>query len=985
MLTGAVDVLPQESSPDIKTLVASIKELTASINPVTGHEQYLAVYEKFRAQLEDKVVGNLILREYFFRSQEEYFYCQTQSIALKLDLEQTNNIFFGYQKKISCTYFFMKYVLPKFKSTDKEIQNLYLELLLSNMMNYYTFGQALLDYSYPKETTQEKQSVQKLRGDIFFVLRNYYYIFNQYQMEMGRFLEDVLYERIEMSDMVLAKCRINLYQNYTHLIKVNCFYFIWCNEFDSANCDYKTFVLTRFAVAFVKTQAEKIAQVSSCSFKKLKQDAQNFLNYINKISNDCQVNEMLAYELSWVQLDSFAARIERTLDDMQQFSFRANLNFTSIEMNVLKRQIESMMSKDNNALLGSPQEKSDFSKSLEFCAHLRKCSRDQARQLLPAMQQLLAKWAGIFKKADSPYSILNSVILDKLRFRMIQISLKLSEKVNAENKTVVQSLPEQKNNRDTKAVSIAAISPKTSMVGQSATPNTNETMQVVYYQSTNTELYSDIKRIKEPKVKTEHKSQKPFVGNVKNNTKSDNTTKKAAQHKKQEKPKNVSQNNNNSNQISEKKNKAHLMEKEDPYLSREGIAKLYDKAKNYVKPLKPQIKEALIVKQPKTQEASLIEQMQQLSVVDTNLPYKPTDRIIVIDPQVKAILTTLNDFGYWAVVRGGAVRDSVLGLEVADWDISTNCPNELLRGFIPQARVNLQDEMLRQFKVENKIDITCTTLSLEEELELQDFYENTLCADCEGRVYDILNVLSFFKEDSTIKELHVIPKANNATVYDRFAEDPTILMRYFRLSEKLNWNISLNFKALSKIVGFLTNIQHGKYFSNFAKLFNSGKAAKLWDNLASFNLTHSFLPGAELITYSYDLSFISKFIRNKFRLIDQCSKELREQQYGFYHSVSLLLLPQLVERLCKDPNGTIDKQVEDTIEFYCNNFRGEFKEGDKHCFRVNVKPVMTNYYLECWQSSYRAQANTQRKVTCIETNNKSMQLDEKEQQALYMQ
>ena len=49
-----------------------------------------------------------------------------------------------------------------------------------------------------------------------------------------------------------------------------------------------------------------------------------------------------------------------------------------------------------------------------------------------------------------------------------------------------------------------------------------------------------------------------------------------------------------------------------------------------------------------------------------------TDFNISVPPQVQAVVERLNDRGFSAYAVGGCVRDSLLGTEPKDWDITTS-------------------------------------------------------------------------------------------------------------------------------------------------------------------------------------------------------------------------------------------------------------------------------------------------------------------------
>jgi len=51
---------------------------------------------------------------------------------------------------------------------------------------------------------------------------------------------------------------------------------------------------------------------------------------------------------------------------------------------------------------------------------------------------------------------------------------------------------------------------------------------------------------------------------------------------------------------------------------------------------------------------------------------------IILSPQIRKACQTLADAGFHAYIVGGAVRDSIMGVEPLDWDITTDAlPNQI--------------------------------------------------------------------------------------------------------------------------------------------------------------------------------------------------------------------------------------------------------------------------------------------------------------------
>ena len=134
-------------------------------------------------------------------------------------------------------------------------------------------------------------------------------------------------------------------------------------------------------------------------------------------------------------------------------------------------------------------------------------------------------------------------------------------------------------------------------------------------------------------------------------------------------------------------------------------------------------------------------------------------RRIYIPWSVRRAMKVLIDAGFEAYAVGGAVRDSLLGYEPADWDIATNAtPEQVMEVFrkagyrvvptgVEFGTVTVIDEDRNEYEVttyrkefyteeRGRKPVTEWAKTLEEDVKRRDFTINALAADIDGNVID---------------------------------------------------------------------------------------------------------------------------------------------------------------------------------------------------------------------------------------------------------
>ena len=144
--------------------------------------------------------------------------------------------------------------------------------------------------------------------------------------------------------------------------------------------------------------------------------------------------------------------------------------------------------------------------------------------------------------------------------------------------------------------------------------------------------------------------------------------------------------------------------------------------------------------------------------------------------------------GYQAFIVGGAIRDSVLGLQAKDWDVATNATPDRIRDLFPEmTSFNLKHGTVtlvskgRHFEVTTFRGAGGFGLSIEEDLAHRDFTFNAMA-------YNITHkrIIDPFEGKQDIKKKVVRAVLNPS---ERFDEDPLRMMRAIRFSLELGYTI----------------------------------------------------------------------------------------------------------------------------------------------------------------------------------------------------
>ena len=204
---------------------------------------------------------------------------------------------------------------------------------------------------------------------------------------------------------------------------------------------------------------------------------------------------------------------------------------------------------------------------------------------------------------------------------------------------------------------------------------------------------------------------------------------------------------------------------------------------------------------------------------------------IQLPDKVHGIIETLTAAGYEAYAVGGCIRDSVLGREPSDWDITTSAkPEDVKRIFARTIDTGIKHGTVTVMMDHEAFEVTTYridgvyedgrhpkevifTASLEEDLRRRDFTMNAMAYNEQTGLVDIFDGIRDM-------EAGVIRCVGNAE--ERFTEDALRMLRAVRFSAQLGYEIAEDTKsAVRKLAPNLKKISAERIQTELVKLLVS--------------------------------------------------------------------------------------------------------------------------------------------------------------------
>lgn len=210
---------------------------------------------------------------------------------------------------------------------------------------------------------------------------------------------------------------------------------------------------------------------------------------------------------------------------------------------------------------------------------------------------------------------------------------------------------------------------------------------------------------------------------------------------------------------------------------------------------------------------------------------------IVLPENVKYIIETLEEAGFEGYAVGGCVRDSLLGREPDDWDITTNAkPLQIKELFRRTIDTGIQHGTVTVLVDKETYEVT--TYRIDGEYEdnrhpKQVEFTTSLCEDLKRRDFTI-NAMAYNDKTGLIDEFDGIGDIENRIIrcvgdpVERFGEDALRIMRAIRFSAQLGYEIdNETLNAMRKLAGNLKSVSAERINTELTKLIISPNPGKL--------------------------------------------------------------------------------------------------------------------------------------------------------------
>lgn len=239
--------------------------------------------------------------------------------------------------------------------------------------------------------------------------------------------------------------------------------------------------------------------------------------------------------------------------------------------------------------------------------------------------------------------------------------------------------------------------------------------------------------------------------------------------------------------------------------------------------------------------------------VSADVPGEKIPSLITPDEDLRHVLDVLNEGGYGAWVVGGAVRDSMLGMNVNEYDICTDAtPAEVIESFedtIPTGQrfgtitVKSGDNLyeVTTLRTESdygdgrRPDVVAWGKSLMVDLSRRDFTINSMAYDCNRELlHDPFNG----KSDLKTGRLRAVGKASN-----RLSEDGLRIMRAYRFMDRgLSgvWSPDSDLSnALIDNQGMLSMVSIERIWSELKQIIVGRNACKVMKKMSDDGVLHT--------------------------------------------------------------------------------------------------------------------------------------------------
>ncbi|MDG2070919.1 MAG: polynucleotide adenylyltransferase PcnB [Pseudomonadales bacterium] len=231
------------------------------------------------------------------------------------------------------------------------------------------------------------------------------------------------------------------------------------------------------------------------------------------------------------------------------------------------------------------------------------------------------------------------------------------------------------------------------------------------------------------------------------------------------------------------------------------------------------------------------------------------------------VLSRLSEHGYQAYLVGGSVRDILLNQTPKDFDVATDAHPEDVHELFRNSRM-----IGRRFKIVHvrfgRDIIEVATFRASKNIEETDQTERgLLLSDNDYGSFEE----DVFRRDFTINALYYSPDTHKVTDLvdgqadidakiirligepeSRYREDPVRMLRAIRFKTKLGFSIDPNSEQpMFKLGYLLQDVSPARLFEELLKLFMSGQANVVFDELLAYDIFGWLFPDAKRAMNQY--------------------------------------------------------------------------------------------------------------------------------------
>jgi poly(A) polymerase/tRNA nucleotidyltransferase (CCA-adding enzyme) len=294
----------------------------------------------------------------------------------------------------------------------------------------------------------------------------------------------------------------------------------------------------------------------------------------------------------------------------------------------------------------------------------------------------------------------------------------------------------------------------------------------------------------------------------------------------------------------------------------------------------------------------------------------------MIPQYIQKIIKDIKASGYEAYIVGGCVRDTLMGKEPKDWDITTNALPEQMLKIFPDAkyentfgtvllpiRADKKDDEVKG-KLEDVIEITTYRseqgysdrrhpdtiqfeTQLDKDLERRDFTINALALDPS----DHEKIIDLFGGQKDIKA-KIIRAVGEPS--DRFKEDALRMLRAIRFSSQLEFELEPKTeRAILKLAGSIKFVSKERIRDEFIKILASGRAYEGVMLLHECKLLQYILPELEQgVDVKQDRHHIYPVFKHNLLALKCCpSKEWQVRLAALLHDVGKPKTRKIIENI----------------------------------------------------------------------------------------